>query len=102
MKIVQSVEHFKLDFLQEKNTCSSAVRPVRCAGAELVVVVFEQDPTNLRLKLTRFPAHSPLPVAALPSVSPIPSARLPISDCRLPILNRLKHGGHGRDCDQDG
>ena len=33
---------------------------------------------DFRLKLTRFPARSPLPIAALPSVSPIPSARLPI------------------------
>ena len=52
------------------------------AGSKLVVLVFEQDATNLRLpiselKLTRFPARSPLPIAALPSVSPIPSARLP-------------------------
>jgi len=32
------------------------------------------------LKLTRFPACSPLPIAALPSVSPIPSARLRNAD----------------------
>jgi hypothetical protein len=56
----------------------------------MVGLAFEQDAMNLqfsiadcRLKLTRFPAHSPFPIAALPSVSPIPSARLPISDCRL-------------------
>ena len=66
----------------------SGIRPAHCAalgaGSELVVLVFEQDATNLRLpiselKLTRIaPARSPLPIAALPSVSPIPSARLPI------------------------
>jgi hypothetical protein len=32
--------------------------------------------SDFGLKLTRFPARSPLPIAALPSVSPIPSARL--------------------------
>jgi hypothetical protein len=28
---------------QASNLCSSAVRPVHCAGSELVVLVFEQD-----------------------------------------------------------
>jgi hypothetical protein len=53
------------------------------ASSKLLVFVFEQDATNLRLpiselKLTQYPARSPLPIAALPSVSSIPSARLPI------------------------
>jgi hypothetical protein len=48
------------------------------------------------LRLTRFPAHSPLPIAALPSVSQIPSARLPISNWEQNLFEQLpqilKHG----------
>jgi hypothetical protein len=35
----------------QRSLCSSGVRSVHCAGSELVVLVFEQDPTNLRLPI---------------------------------------------------
>ena len=96
----------------------SGIRPAHCAalgaGSELVVLVFEQDATNLRLPicisaspaaLDRYPRgltghvahpgslHSELKLTHCPARSPLPIAALPsvspIPSARLPILKRL-------------
>jgi hypothetical protein len=63
-------------FLKISSNFSAITRPIKCrscaapgAGSEVVVFVFEQNPANWRLKLTRFPVHSPQPIPALPSMS---------------------------------
>jgi hypothetical protein len=70
------------------------VRPSR--RDPTVLKTYASDPIgrHTRPQKTRFPARSPLPIAALPSVSAIPSARLPILSRFSPQRTRStqRHG----------
>src|SRR5439155_22899767 len=60
----------------QRNLCSSAVRPVHCAGSELVVFVFEQDVGCMISDVVsrHLPPQSTATLAALPAMSLIPFA----------------------------